>query len=293
MLPCNLLNLIIQIRIMDILIKAARIAYGIMIAGLGAQQVFYASFRLVILPGIIFPGLTICVYLFSAFFILGGIAIAFDRKAKIIALILGTIFLAVFIFVQIPYEIIADPYYKHMGSWAFALKELVFAGGGFVVAGSYPAAAGSGQVQSPFISFLEKIIPFGAAFMCITMISFGIDHFLYAQGISALVPSWIPPGAMFWTYFAGTALIGAGIAIILRIQLRLAALLLASMIFLWFILLHIPRAIADPYSLKGNEVSSLLEAFGFSGIAYLIAIGYPRRRVLVARKEGLNPYWAN
>lgn len=269
---------------MEILTKAARISYGIMIAGLGLQQIFYDSFRPVIFPAIAFPGLVFCVYLFSAAFILAGIAIALNKQAKTISLILGAVFLAVFIFIQIPYEIITDPYYKQMGSWAFALKELVFAGGGFVVAGSYPAYGASGQRQSPFISFLEKIIPFGSVFMCITMISFGIDHYLYAAGISMLVPSWIP-GAMFWTYFAGTALICSGIVIILRVQLKLTALLLSLMIFLWFIFLHIPRAIADPYSLQGNEVSSVLEALGFSGIAYLIAFGYARRSIYVAKNQ--------
>jgi uncharacterized membrane protein len=269
---------------MEILIKAARISYGIMIGGLGLQQVFYAGFRPVILPALSFPGLVLCVYIFSAILILAGIAIALDKQAKIIGLILGAIFLAIFIFIQIPYEIIADPYYKNMGSWASALKELVFAGGGFVVAGSYPAGRDSGQVQSSFVVFLEKIIPFGSVFMCITMISFGIDHFLYKEGISTLVPSWIP-GAMFWTYFAGVALIGSGIAIILRVQLKLVALLLSLMIFLWFIFLHIPRAIADPHSLQGNEVSSVFEALGFSGIAYLIALGYSRKRSFVAKSH--------
>jgi len=47
------------------------------------------------------------------------------------------------------------------------------------------------------------------------------------------------------------------------------------MIFLWFILLHIPRAIADPYIEKGNEITSVFESLGFSGIAFLIAYTDP------------------
>ena len=266
---------------MEILIKPARISYGIMIAGLGVQQIFYQNFRPVILPPwqLSFPGFAFCVYLVSAVFIAGGIAIALDRKAKEISLILGAVFLLLFVFCQVPYELIADPYYKHLGVWASAQKELVFAGGGFVVAGSFHTGKENMQNDSPLISLLEKIIPFGSVFMCITMISFGIDHFLYAEGISTLVPAWMP-GRMFWTYFAGAALIGSGITIILRIKIKSSALLLALMIFLWFIVLHIPRAVADPYSLNGNEVSSVFEAFGFSGIAYLIANGYHTKRAI-------------
>ena len=116
------------------------------------------------------------------------------------------------------------------------------------------------------------MIPFGSVLTCVTMVSFGLDHFFYTEGVSTLVPTWIP-GAMFWTYFAGAALVCSGVAILLRIKLKLSALLLSSMIFIWVFVLHIPRAIADPYGLQGNEVSSVFEAFGFSGVAYLIGYG--------------------
>jgi len=42
------------------------------------------------------------------------------------------------------------------------------------------------------------------------------------------------------------------------------------MIFLWFLVLHIPRGIADPEGLKGNEITSVFEALGFAGIALVI-----------------------
>lgn len=273
---------------MEILIKTARISYGIMIAALGTQQIIYKAFRPVILPPwhLSFPGFTLFVYLLSAIFIAGGLAIVFNKKTKPISLILGAIFLLLFILCQIPYELFADPYYGHLGEWASAEKELVFAGGGFIVAGSFPSQEGSGQKRFFILNLREKTIPFGSFLMCITFVSFGIDHFLYAKGISSLVPAWIP-GAMFWTYFAGAALFCSGIAIILRIKLKLSALLLALMIFLWLIFLHIPRAIADPYGLQGNEVSSVFEAFGFSGIAYLIAIA-KKPEVLSPKSEVLS-----
>jgi uncharacterized membrane protein YphA (DoxX/SURF4 family) len=258
---------------MEILIKAARISYGILVAALGVQQIFYTDFRPVILPPwpASWPGHTFWVYLLSTVLIVAGTAIVFNKKTYSVSLIVGALFLLLFIFCQIPYELFVDPYYKHLGEWGDAEKELVFAGGGFIVAGSFPSAKEKNQKESLIINLLKRIIPFGSIFFCITMVSFGVDHFLYTKGISVLVPTWIP-GAMFWTYFAGAALFCSGIAIILRIKLKLSALLLALMIFLWLIVLHIPRAIADPYGLHGNEVSSVFEAFGFSGIAYLIAI---------------------
>jgi uncharacterized membrane protein len=79
----------------------------------------------------------------------------------------------------------------------------------------------------------------------IPIISFGILHFLYAKDVADYVPSWMP-NHIFWTYLAGTALIGSGLAIILKIKPQLAATLLGIMIFIWFVILHIPRVIVSP-----------------------------------------------
>jgi hypothetical protein len=102
------------------------------------------------------------------------------------------------------------------------------------------------------------------------MIAFGIDHFLYTDFVAKLVPGWIP-WHVFWTYFGGVALIGSGVAIIFKIKLRVIALLQGTMLFLWFILLHVPDAITRPTFLKGNEVVSAADALGFSGTAFVIA----------------------
>jgi uncharacterized membrane protein YphA (DoxX/SURF4 family) len=250
-----------------------------MIVGLAIQQIFYVTFRPVILPPwpSSLPGYAIGVYLFSAYLIVTGIAIIIDKKARTASLILGGILLVLFLFCQIPYEIIADPNNKNLGTWTSALKELALSGGAFIVAGSFSIRRENGPQESSITSLLEKIIPFGSIFFSIMLICFGTDHFLFTKWIATLVPNWIP-FHIFWACFAGVALIGSGIAIIFKIKLKLTAILLAIMIFLWFILLHIPRGIADPYSLQGNEISSVLESFGFSGIAYLMAYGYHVRK---------------
>lgn len=128
---------------------------------------------------------------------------------------------------------------------------------------------------SRLINLLEKLISVGRIFFSITMIVFGIDHFLYAEGVATLVPDWIP-AHLFWTYFAAVALIGSGIAIILKIKLRLIGILLGIMIFSWFLILHIPRAVTMPELQNGNEVTSVFQALAFSGIAFVLAFGYWR-----------------
>jgi hypothetical protein len=273
--------LVIKTNIMKPLTQIARISYGVMMGALAIQQIAYASFRPVIMPPISFPGIAVCVYVISAAIFITSMAIAADKNARTLSLILGAFFLLLFFACHVPYEFIKDQYYNQLGSWTSAGKDLVFAGGGFVVAGSYPASASK---PTALVLFLEKFIPWGSVLFCITMITFGIDHFLYTTGVANLVPNWIP-WHVFWTDFAGAALMLSGITIILKIQLKLSALLLSLMIFLWLLMLHIPRAVADPYSLQGNEVSSVFEAFGFSGVAYLIAYGYHTRRSFTLSAE--------
>jgi uncharacterized membrane protein YphA (DoxX/SURF4 family) len=126
----------------------------------------------------------------------------------------------------------------------------------------------------------------GRIFFSIMLIIFGIDHILYKGFVATLVPAWIP-GSMFWTYFGSIALIGSGICILLKIKTRLVGMLLGTMLLIWFIILHIPRAIADPYAGKGNEITSVFQALAFSGIAFVIAIGASTRKNKLANNTSV------
>jgi uncharacterized membrane protein YphA (DoxX/SURF4 family) len=97
-----------------------------------------------------------------------------------------------------------------------------------------------------------------------------LQHFIYADFVATLVPAWIP-GHYFWTYFAGIALIAGGAGLIIPQTARLAATLTGLMIFLWVVLLHIPRALAAVGPQIRNEWTAVFEALFFSGIAFVLA----------------------
>jgi uncharacterized membrane protein YphA (DoxX/SURF4 family) len=245
------------------LIKAGRLFFAIMLVGLAGQQFYDGEFRPVLIPSYSshFPGEVVLVYLLSLILIVAAVGIALNKYARTLALGLAGVFLALILFCHIPYELFVDPYGHSLGAWNQALKESAMAGGALLVAGSFGGGFGYGRI-----------------FFAVTMIVFGTEHFIWADGVKTLVPDWIP-GNLFWTYFAGAALIAAGIGFILRIQLRLAGLLLGGAIFIWFLVLHIPRAVVAPVTDKGNELSSVFESLGFSGIAFLIAYSYAVRPV--------------
>lgn len=256
------------------LARSARIAFAICIAGLGAQQLYDGQFRPVLIPTFTthFPGVIALVYLLSLILIGTAAAIALQKQAANACLFLGFVFLANLLFCHIPYEGWIDPAgHQSIGAWNNAFKEAALAGSAFVIAGSLTR-----ELTHRELTASQLLIPLGSILFSIMIVVFGIEHFLYAEFVKTLVPAWIP-GPLFWTYFAGVALVGGGSAILFQTRSRLAAMLLGLMIFCWTIMLHIPRAVVAPVTDKGNELSSVFEALGFSGIAVLIALSYKPR----------------
>jgi len=244
-----------------------RIFFGIAIAGIGFLTIYYSDFPYMLIPPkhSWIPGLEMLAYISGAMLILAGACIVFERKIKPVSLLLGSVLLLIFCFYFIPYEFIASSNYMHLLDWENAEKELALAGGAFVMAGCF-----SEKNETSLSRFLGKLIPFGPILFSIPIISFGILHFQYAKHVSDYVPSWVP-NRLFWTYLAGTGLFGSGLAIILKIKPGLAAALLGTMIFIWFIILHIPRVIVSPVAYMGSEVTSAFIALAYSGIAFVIA----------------------
>lgn len=246
------------------LVPISRIFYGIGLIGIGIQHFIFADFIPVMVPywPSWIPGRPMWAYAVGAVLVAAGAAIIFGLRARSVAVMTGVAFLLLVLVEHVPRQLATNP--GQLGAWTNAFKALTMCGGAWAVAGSLQEPA------SNLTRRFELLMPLGRFFLPITVVVFGIDHFIYADFVATLVPSWIP-GTLFWTYFAGIALIAAGLGMILRIQPRMASLLLGIMIFLWFILLHIPRAIADPHTGKGNEWTSVFEALAFSGIAFILA----------------------
>ncbi len=76
--------------------------------------------------------------------------------------------------------------------------------------------------------------------LSIVMIVFGIYHFLHPQNMLNYVPAFIP-GGILWVYVVGIAFILAALAFIVNRQVKLAAYLLAALLFIFVLTIHLPN----------------------------------------------------
>lgn len=261
------------------LITIGRSFYGFGIAAFGVQQLVIKDFRPEILPPFpapahtytVFPILTGIALLFAGI-IISGLFITKRLFAKAICLYLGFFFLVLVIICHLPYTLIFSPNKaSHLVVWDAALEELAYCGGAFVMARSFSENKSMEVKKNLFQSLLEKLIPAGRIFFSTLIIVYGCSHFVYIDYVSAMVPKWLGM-PVFWTYFGGAALIGAGVAIVFKIWIKPIAFLLALMIFLWILFIHLPAAIAHPFTSHGDNIIEVFDALLFCGIALVIAI---------------------
>jgi uncharacterized membrane protein YphA (DoxX/SURF4 family) len=119
---------------------------------------------------------------------------------------------------------------------------------------------------------MEKSQMLGRIFVAVSLVVFGIQHFIYGGFVATLVPAFMP-GRLFWAYFVGVAFIAAAIGILTRMLARPAATMLGVMFFLFVALLHIPRIIGK--SSDGNEWTSGFVALAMCGGAWILASAAP------------------
>src|SRR5258706_12842786 len=115
---------------------------------------------------------------------------------------------------------------------------------------------------------MQRSQTLGRIFVAVSLVVFGVQHFMYGGFVATLVPAFMP-GRLFWAYFVGVAFFAAAGGILYRLMARPAAPMLGAMFFLFVILLHIPRIIGKCSA--GNEWTSGFVPLAMSGGAWILA----------------------
>ena len=106
----------------------------------------------------------------------------------------------------------------------------------------------------------------GRLMFAITLLIFGVLHFMNAANMGGMVPSWIP-GGEFWVYFTGAAFIAASISLIILKKASLATLLLAIMLLVFVLTIHLPAVLGGDQMAMTN----LLKDIALAGAALFMS----------------------
>jgi uncharacterized membrane protein len=242
---------------------------GLGLLASGAQQVVTGEFvRLVPRSGWL-PSHRVLPYATGVVLAAAGLAVLSGRWARTAATAIAAA-LVVMVFFFYPPAMAANPLidrpFLRGFNYTNPLKCFALVGGAAILAGTVPGSAG--ERTGPVAAF-GRAARLGPYLLAAFLLVAGVQHFWYARFVATLVPAWIPPGQMFWTYFTGVALMAGGLGMLVPRTARLAAALSALMIFLWVLLLHIPRAVAGPR--HAFEAAGIFEALALSGVALLVA----------------------
>jgi uncharacterized membrane protein YphA (DoxX/SURF4 family) len=190
----------------------------------------------------------------AAVFLPSGLALLTGRFVRLAGLASGALILGWTLVLHLPVAL-AGPAWG--GDWTNFLKAAALASGLFGV------AAADGRPLDRLMLALRTLAPYAAgAFFLLC----GIQHFMFSTFVATLVPRFIP-GAMFWTYFAGVALIAAGLSFWTPPMRRVAATLAAAMVLSWVFLVHLPLVV----TVGRGEWMGVFEALAISGVCLVLA----------------------
>jgi uncharacterized membrane protein YphA (DoxX/SURF4 family) len=236
--------------------------YGLGAIVLGLTGLFWSDYAVVWQPG---PNggsaQSAWGYAVAVLPLLAGLAMQWQRLARLSALALSLLYCLAVILLEVPRGITQPAVFV---AWYGVAEDLALAAGGLLIyaysAPLRPAAA-------------ERLSKIGRLVFGICLIYFGLAHHFFLAFTVKMVPAWLPPGQIFWAYATAVGHIAAGVAILSGIYARAAAMLLTAMFIVFALLVHAPRILIDPHT-HINWAENAVN-FALIGSAWVIAASIP------------------
>lgn len=204
-------------------------------------------------------------YLVGIGLLAGALSIVARRLSGLAATLLGIMFFCFVLLMDIP-GVIATPHDRF--AQALMLRELSFSAGAFALA--------STEVQWSW----RRWMPAYARYVVgATMVFYGVKHFLHPQNVPVvplelLMPAWIP-FHYFWSFFAGGALVLAGLCLVANWNARLAAAWMGVVAFIVILFVYLPILVKSPGDI-GVAMNYFADTLMMNGTFLLVAGSLPK-----------------
>lgn len=187
------------------------------------------------------PAREILIYLCAFTALASGIGLFWRRTAGLAARVLFVYLLLWLLLLRLP-GIFPAP--TVLGSWYGCAQTAVIVAAAWVIYARF--AADSDRRWLGFVTG-DKGVRIARALFGITLVFFGVSHFVYLNLTAPLVPGWLP-WHVFWAYLFGATYIAAGVAVLIGMYARLAATLATLQMGIFTVLVWLPLVAAGHLS---------------------------------------------
>jgi uncharacterized membrane protein len=244
---------------MDKLIKPGRVFFALGIIALGILCFISKDF-IVGRPPAWPAGFNVnpaLAYVSGAVLIIAAVAILFNKKAGPSSLLVAALIFLLSVLRHLPH---------FMDDWGNSYKSMALFGGALIIAGSFFREDSNDSTANK--KSVKNLVTAGCILLAAFFIACGYAHFKFAAFVNDFIPAYIPFHP-FWTYFCGICLFAGGAGLLIPQTRKWAALLSGIMVLGWFVLLHIPRFIAN--TSDASDRMGLCESFTLVGIFFVLA----------------------
>lgn len=257
---------------MNLYLNIGRFFFGIAIMGIGVLHFFYPGIRPILIPRLtdLSSNLSFVAYLITLPLIGTGFLITIGKKFNTISLVMGILFLGLFLFGHLPLSLTAGSFNEY---WVNTNKILALAGGFLTISTINAPNPGNKVMQ-----VLHKVGPLGMYLYAIMLYNFAVGHFNNLEGISNIVPKYIPFPS-FWTFLGGVTLMGSAISIFSGFKTKGILLMLSLNLLIWLLMLHLYYTLLYPNWQEGENFIGSLTCLAFCGTALVISQTLPKAKL--------------
>ncbi len=258
---------------LDKVVVLSNLSFAIPLAVFGAEHLSGASFIMLAVPSYM-PWRLFWAYFVGFALLAASLSIATKIQVRWSGLLFGIMMVLFVAMLHIP-RALANP--RDTIAWVIVIREMSFAGGGWILAGNAWREQGRGRGKS-------KLITIGRVLIAIAAMFFGVETFLHPLGcpgvpLEKLMPGWIP-GRLLIGYVTGAILLAAGTGILLAKTTRRVATYLGTWIVLLVLFIYGPILIASLYdpgtAVEVEGINYFADTLLFAGAILALASATPR-----------------